>query len=468
MNICLIGPSGAGKGTHAIRLTEEFHFSQLLTGDLLRENIESKSAIGYLASLHVKRGELVPDEIMNAVVAEWLYRAHSGQDILFDGFPRTLEQAQFLDQQLEAVDRSLDAVLFLKASDDIVTARLQGRLICSSCAAPYHIEHRSPKKPMTCDVCHSTLETRNDDIEALVRVRIRAFNRSLKPIMEYYKESDRLIIVDAGDTLQNVSRELSVIVNKLKTGGMDCISSNPHITNKGNSQLTSVLSKDASQNGGFNLVLIGGPGSGKGTQAEQLQKYFQLPHISTGSLFRENTNSNSILGKMAKDYMDKGELVPDDVTEAMVEERLGQTDAKNGFILDGFPRTYSQTLALTEIMDAHDRAINAAVYIRVSDSEIIRRISGRLICSKCQMPYHIEFNAPKSHGVCDRCNGSLYQRDDDNSETIRARLRTFHSQTTPIINYYRDIGVLEEIDGEGGVEKIIERSISAVKKLMNY
>ncbi|MDH3693211.1 MAG: adenylate kinase [Gammaproteobacteria bacterium] len=215
----------------------------------------------------------------------------------------------------------------------------------------------------------------------------------------------------------------------------------------------------------FGLVLIGGPGSGKGTQAEQLQVHLDLPHIATGDLFRENLNKKTDLGMLAKSYMDKGALVPDDVTEAMVEERMARSDAKKGFILDGFPRTLPQAQALTDIMNAANRCINGVIYIRVSDEEIVRRLSGRLICRNCQTPYHVDFKPPAVEGVCDACNGELYQRDDDNPNTIRARLKTFHGQTGPVINYYRDAGILVEIDGEGEVSKVIERSKTAADEL---
>jgi adenylate kinase len=208
----------------------------------------------------------------------------------------------------------------------------------------------------------------------------------------------------------------------------------------------------------FDLILVGGPGSGKGTQAEKLQAHLGLTHIASGDLFRENLNNETSLGQLAKRYMDRGELVPDDVTEAMVEERLARSDVNSGFILDGFPRTLSQAHALTEILNAGRRRIDGVIYIRVSDSEIVRRISGRLICRECQTPYHADFKPPESEGICDRCDGALYQRDDDNAETIRARLKTFHSQTVPIVEYYRNAGLLMEIDGEGPLDEVVLRT----------
>ena len=161
--------------------------------------------------------------------------------------------------------------------------------------------------------------------------------------------------------------------------------------------------------------------------------------------------------------MDRGELVPDDVTEAMVEERLSQPDTADGFILDGFPRTRPQAEALTEIATAMHRQIAGVLYINVSDSEIVSRLSGRLICRDCQTPYHLEFKPPDKEGICDVCQGELYRRDDDNPETIGARLKTYHNHTAPLINYYREAGLLIEIDGEGDVAQVTERALAVVK-----
>ena len=215
----------------------------------------------------------------------------------------------------------------------------------------------------------------------------------------------------------------------------------------------------------LDLVLLGGPGSGKGTQAEQLSKELNLPHIATGDLFREHLNDATDLGKLAKTYMDRGELVPDDVTEAMVEERLARADTRDGFILDGFPRTLPQAHALTEMLAGLKRAIAGVLYINVTDEAIVNRLSGRLICRNCQTPYHKQFKPSKKPGVCDNCGGELYQRDDDNPNTVRSRLKTFHGQTEPLIGYYQKAGVLHEISGEGEVSQVIERSLAAARSL---
>jgi adenylate kinase len=211
------------------------------------------------------------------------------------------------------------------------------------------------------------------------------------------------------------------------------------------------------------VVLFGAPGSGKGTQAEQICSKFDLLHIATGDLFRENLKNETELGKLAKTYMDKGALVPDDVTAAMLKDRLARPDAQSGIVLDGFPRTLPQAEALKGIVDELDRVMNGVLYIKVSDEELVSRLAGRWICRNCQTPFHTKFKPPKQAGVCDVCGGELYQRDDDKPETVRARLKTFHTQTAPLIDYYQRAGLLTEIDGEGDVAEVKERVVAAIE-----
>jgi adenylate kinase len=217
----------------------------------------------------------------------------------------------------------------------------------------------------------------------------------------------------------------------------------------------------------MNIVLLGAPGSGKGTQADRLCEQFSVPHIATGDLFREHLKQETELGKLAKGYMDCGELVPDDVTVAMVRERFSRDDAQRGFVLDGFPRTLAQAEALTRMLDRMGRQLDGVIYIKVSDEEIVKRLSGRIICKECQTPFHKVFNPFKSCPY-NKCHGEyLYQRDDDRPETVRARLKTFHRQTEPLINYYQEAGLLVDVDGEGEVAAITERMLAAAESLAN-
>lgn len=197
-----------------------------------------------------------------------------------------------------------------------------------------------------------------------------------------------------------------------------------------------------------NLIMLGAPGSGKGTRAAALCEVLGIAQVSTGDLFRNNIKEGTELGELAKSYINKGELVPDGVTAAMVKDRLSKPDAAGGFILDGFPRTLAQAEMLDKILAELGEEISYALYLDVPDAEIIRRISGRMICSECQAPYHREFNPPKSEGVCDKCGGKLFTRDDDKPETVKKRLEVFRSTTLPLADFYGARGILVKIPPE--------------------
>jgi adenylate kinase len=212
------------------------------------------------------------------------------------------------------------------------------------------------------------------------------------------------------------------------------------------------------------IVLLGAPGAGKGTQANLLSKELGLPHISSGDLFREHLSQETKLGKMAKSYIDRGELVPDDVTIAMVMDRLAQPDCQEGAILDGFPRTLAQAQALDKALAERRHRISVAPYIRVSEETLLARLAGRWTCRQCGAVYHELFNPPKVAGVCDRCGGELYQREDDTPETQRKRIDVYMEQTRPVIDYYRDAGILCEIDGEQDVKGVYQALKDAIKE----
>lgn len=200
------------------------------------------------------------------------------------------------------------------------------------------------------------------------------------------------------------------------------------------------------------LILMGAPGAGKGTQAVVLAGRFGVPHISTGDIFRSNIKGGTDLGKKAKEYIDKGALVPDEITIGIVKDRLQQSDCEKGFILDGFPRTIPQAERLEEVLKAMDTGIDYVIDIYVPDEEIVKRLSGRRVCPVCGMGYHTLYKPAKTEGICDSCGSPIVQRDDDKEETVLNRLKTYHDQTEPLIGYYRQKGKLLVVEGQERIE----------------
>ena len=203
------------------------------------------------------------------------------------------------------------------------------------------------------------------------------------------------------------------------------------------------------------IVLLGPPGAGKGTQAEILVKKLLVPHISTGDMFRAAISNGTELGKEAKSYMDKGQLVPDEVTVGIIRDRIAQSDCKEGFLLDGFPRTIAQAAALDDLMRDLSTSLDAVLNISVPLDRLIDRLTGRRMCRKCGTIYHLLYNAPEVENVCDACGGELYQRDDDKEETVKSRLSVYEKQTAPLIEYYEKQGILHTINGDQPINAVM-------------
>ncbi len=212
----------------------------------------------------------------------------------------------------------------------------------------------------------------------------------------------------------------------------------------------------------MNLILLGPPGAGKGTQAQMIVDRFQIPQVSTGDILRAAVKEKTPLGAKAKEYMDQGKLVPDELVIGIIEERLKNPDCNQGFILDGFPRTIAQAEALQPILVKMGKAIDHVINIEVDDEELVRRLTGRRTCKNCGAMFHVIFHPPKEEGICDRCGGPLYQRDDDQEGTIRTRLREYQKQTAPLIQYYKEKGKLRSIAGIGEQNQIFERIVSRI------
>lgn len=209
------------------------------------------------------------------------------------------------------------------------------------------------------------------------------------------------------------------------------------------------------------IIMLGAPGAGKGTQAKKIAAKYEIPHISTGDIFRANIKEGTELGTKAKAFMDRGELVPDELTCDLVVDRISKPDAANGYVLDGFPRTIPQAEALTRALKERGEAIDFAVNVEVPDENIVRRMGGRRACLKCGATYHVEYNPPKQENICDVCQGELVLRDDDQPETVQKRLSVYHAQTQPLIEYYQAEGVLAEVDGTQDID-VVFRNITEI------
>ncbi len=212
------------------------------------------------------------------------------------------------------------------------------------------------------------------------------------------------------------------------------------------------------------LVLVGPPGAGKGTQAQFVAAHLSVPKISTGDIFRANVSQGTPLGRRAKAYMDAGDLVPDEVTIHMVGDRIAEDDAAKGFLLDGFPRNVPQAKVLEDLLLEMGVGVDVVLEMVVDDDEVVRRLSGRRTCRTCSHVWHLDFDPPSEEGVCDRCDGELFQRDDDKEETIRHRLEVYAEQTAPLVAHYADRGILVGIDATGPVDDVTERAIAALRR----
>lgn len=213
----------------------------------------------------------------------------------------------------------------------------------------------------------------------------------------------------------------------------------------------------------MNILFMGPPGAGKGTQAERIVAQFGIPHISTGDAFRAAMREGTPIGLKAKEYIDQGLLVPDDVTVGIVRERLAQPDCEQGFLLDGFPRTLAQAEALDEILEQLNRKLNHVIDLSVDRNLLLARLTGRRICKSCGATYHVMFNPPKQEGVCDKCQGELYQRSDDSEEKVGTRLDEYINKTAPLLEYYKNKGLLRQVDGEKEIDTVTSEIVSLLR-----
>ena len=213
----------------------------------------------------------------------------------------------------------------------------------------------------------------------------------------------------------------------------------------------------------MDMILLGLPGVGKGTQAKKLEASLEIPHIATGDIFRKAIKNETPLGKKAKSFIDAGDLVPDEVTIGIVEERLKESDCEDGFILDGFPRTIAQAEALDEILAEQNRELDLAIYLQAEVDILVKRLAGRRVCEDCGAVYHIENDPPEVEGVCDKCGGNLIQRSDDQEDTVKKRIEVNKEKTSKLADYYQDKGILREVQSTGGIDKVQEKLLNLIE-----
>lgn len=464
MNLSIIGPPGAGNETHALALTQRFDLLLVSPGEQFRRNLTQLTELGLTAQEYMNRGELVPDDLVDAMMQDCLEQFAPDSQLALSGFPKALFQARFLDETLASIDRRLDAVIYLKADDAALTDRMARRVICVNCQQPYHLTFRPPKGDV-CDVCGGEFHQRPDDLPEVIEARLRTFYRESEPIVDYYQSQGRLIVVDANQPIDEVEAAVHAAAESGRAGDFaPATRAEARELRRPDSSQTVFLQPVA--NARLDLALLGGPGAGKGTQAARLARNLGLIHISTGDLFLEHLEKETALGLQARDYMARGELVPDELTEAMVRERLADVPEDRGFVLDGFPRALHQAQALTQILSTLGRRLNAVFHLRAGDATLLARISGQRVCRGCHASYHTEFNPPATEGVCDDCGGAVVERPDRSEEAVRHRLRTFHLRTEPLFDYYDMWNLLTEINAEGSVDEVAQRMAAAAKALI--
>ncbi len=442
MNIAIIGPSYAGKTTCARQVAKEFGLMRFSLGRKIQHYITEQKALGLLARPYALRGNLVPDELGNAILEENIRKNTEVRGFVFDGFPCTLYQAVYMIDLLREAGMKLDGVVFMKMSPDMTFERAI----------------KNPPKDELLPVTQESLAT-----------RVNSFKSTAESVLRLFAHSTAFMVVDgAGDPLEDAYPKIRQFIKDIEDGKF--VSRSVEELDKEIDQFLAgyQMTEKTPTNKPMNLVLMGPPGCGKGTHSEMLCKMLQIPAVSTGNLFREHLKNKTALGAIAGAFISQGRLVPDDVTAAMVKKRVNDSDAMHGFILDGFPRTVPQANALDAILTVSSRALDGVIYINVPDAEIIQRLSGRRFCPKCQRTYHVIFNKPKKEGCCDYDGEALITRADDNEATVKARLEGYRKQTLPVIELYRQRGILVEVNGMGSVDEVEERMIQGCQSLIQH
>lgn len=442
MNIAIIGPNCAGKTTCAKKIAKEFGLLRFSLGQMIKDSIRAHTFLGLMTRPYAVRGNFVPDEVANAALEEKITSNTEARGFVFDGFPCTLYQAVYMIDLLQQQGMKLDGVIFMKVAPDTTFERAFAR-------------------KSTDEQIEKTPES--------ISGRINNYKNVAEPILRLFANSSSFLIVDAERSNEETYPQIRSFIKSVENETfkptpiaslekeIDQFLASYHLTEK-----TPVSTSP------LNLVLMGPPGCGKGTHSGCLSEFLSVPAISTGNLFRDHLKNKTALGAIAGAFINAGRLVPDAVTAAIVKKRLNDTDAMHGFILDGFPRTVPQADALDTILTVSSRSLDGVIYINVPDEEIIRRMAGRRFCPRCQNTYHILFNKPKKEGVCDLDGEKLIIRSDDKESTVKERLEAYRRQTLPVIEHYRQRGLLQEIIGKAQIDIVRERMMDSTRAIIRH
>eukprot|EP00927_Polykrikos_kofoidii_P001697 TRINITY_DN10655_c0_g1_i1.p1 TRINITY_DN10655_c0_g1~~TRINITY_DN10655_c0_g1_i1.p1 ORF type:complete len:541 (-),score=79.92 TRINITY_DN10655_c0_g1_i1:93-1715(-) len=422
----LLGPPGAGKGTHAPKIVGALGIPQLSTGDMLREAVAAGTEVGMRAKEVMAAGKLVSDDIVIGIITERTKASDCKQGFILDGFPRTLTQARALDEMLEASKESVSAVIEFSVPDEVLIERICGRWIHKPSGRSYHVKFNPPQsydgvstpsaENMRDDDSGEALMQRPDDTREALPKRLEGYHSDTVPLVDHYRQSSGCTVsqVNANQAIRSVWAETSKAL---------CIPGR-HI-----------------------MILLGPPGAGKGTHAPKIVAALNIPQLSTGDMLREAVAAGTEVGKRAKDVMASGGLVSDDIVIGIITDRIQATDCEKGFILDGFPRTLTQATALDTMLAGNCEIVSSVMEFNVPDEVLMERICGRWIHKASGRSYHVKFKPPRSFDGSseptaenmrdDETGEALMQRADDTKEALPKRLAGYHSDTVPLLDHYK-------------------------------
>ncbi len=388
LRIVLLGPPGAGKGTQAVRIAARFAVPHIATGDIFRDNVDRGTPLGRVAKRYIEGGELVPDEIVIDIVSGRLAEPDCRHGFVLDGFPRSLPQARALGRRLDELGAPLDAAVSLELEEEELFKRLAAR-------------------------------SRADDTEQTIRNRLRVFAATNGPLVRHYEDRGLLVRVDAAGDRDEVTERLVAMLEDLVLHPLaERLAERRRPVEVGPAPA-------------MRMVMLGQPGAGKGTQAARIAAHFGIVHLATGDILRANVAEGTPLGRMAQEYVDSGELVPDELVVDIVLERLGQPDCRAGFVLDGYPRTIAQAKILDRRLGELDTPLTVVLNLEVPEEELFHRLRAR-------------------------------SRPDDDEDILRTRLRVYRSATQPLLDYYDDQDLLVSVDGRGEPDTVSQRVLVAL------